>query len=569
MAAEELSAEFISIQENLVEIYTLIVEAANNTSPPDESDRKILVEFNKSDKNRFSLKNTRSNTAKPIAITYEPANICITGGSALNIYDLALENYRKRKAITPLKEFVNRSTPDIDIVWWPTIKGTTTHAIISESPIIHNFVLRLEKQLNTTFSTLIGKSYTIFGKSHTVNGIYITNNFLTNDRRPAGYLYGTHQLKISIQLNNTIIHIVDFSIYDSASGQTKSSQPLLPMNMDPVYMNKNNIKQLKIDNIVINVPEIKHLIRQQIFAFTNIFPINPIKGQIIYKRILYIKELISKADSRNNIRNITRVFGNIGNLPIKSITDTLNKNSIDSLQNVSTMIEEDIQKNMSTVKVTPKPVQTPVTIQTLVHTPETKINRDDVIIKRLRDLDIEYNKQRLIIEEPIRQAKRRGQNTRRIKAYIEDKLAQLDYMYNKKKKEIQGFVNNSITPRQSMQSSKPLPIILLNQPTTHLKIMREYYNNVEQLIGFIYDEYLRTQYESVIEILPNGQRRIRIDIPMFIRYYKDTRGLDNEIYYVTQYNYYINRVINPYTGQIAEYKLSPTQYAKIVQLSRK
>jgi hypothetical protein len=589
MESEELSAEFISKKENLAEIYKLIVKAAQNTLPPDDSDSKFLVEFN--DKSRFTPRNVRNNAAKDIKISYSPQNICVTGGSALNIYDVALEEYRKRKTITPLKEFVNRSTPDIDIVWWPTVTGSDSnkYAVISISPIIHNFALRLEKQLDETFSQLVGKQYTIFDTIYTVNAVHIANNFAEAGQRPAGYKYGTHQLKITIQLNDTFVHIVDFSIYDSASGQTKPQQSLLPMNTDPVYMNQGTIKSLQIDNVNVNVPEIKNLIKQQIFAFNNIYPINPTKGVVIYKRILYIKELINKANSRNNIRDIHSVFGDIGNIPIKSITDSLNKNSINSLQNVSKVIEEEISK----------------TIQPVPNSKITTRNRDDVITEyntikqRLIDVDIEYNKRRLDIEAPIRQAKRSGINTRTIKASIAPLLEKLNKDFDNKKKELQQIkmkleaeLGNTVgvsqtlllsrPPMPPMQSRPPQPPMQSRPPQPpmqsrpqlmpHIQIIEEYYNDAGQLIAFVRDNIRQYEYEIVLEILPNGVKRFRQDIPILktVNKYTNSGGYWNYIIYDPVNEYYIHRIVNPTFGKVIyETKLSPYQYQQLMEHLRR
>lgn len=576
MASEELSAEFISQKDNLVEIYRLIFNAAVNTLQPEETDGKQLVEFNVPEKNRFS-KNIRNNATKDIKISYNPDNICITGGSALNAYDLILEEYRKRKATTPLKEFVNRSTSDIDIVWWPTVRGadSTKYAVISASPIIHNFVIRLEKQLEESFAKLIGKQYTILNKSYTINEIHINNNFTPVGPRPAGYLYGTHQLKISIKMNDKWAHIVDFSIYDTASGQTKTSQPLVPMNKDPVYMNQENIKRLEIN---VNVPEIKHLIRQQIFAFGNILPLDQVKAMVIYKRILYIKELINKADSRNNIRNITRVFGDIGNIPIKTITDTLNKNSINSLQNVNAMIEDEIKK-----------------------TETNNIENYNNIIQRLKELDIEYSKERLAIEAPIREAKRRGQNTKKVKDSIASQLKKLDDTYNDKKKELINIKNtleatlppshniktpilptpqNYKTPilsplqnartlmqptQQNVRTSIPTRQPIMTRPPLPPQIIEEYRNDAGQLIGLVYDERYG-EFESIIEILPNGKRIIRTDLPILklMNRYQDARGFFNDIFYNPATKMYIHRIRDPYLGKMVDYIITHQQYTQLI-----
>ncbi len=606
MESEKLSAEFISQKENLAEIYELIVKAVQNTSPPDDSDNKFLVEFN-ADKSRFTSRNVRNNATKDIKIVYEPQNICITGGSALNIYDLALEEYRKRKTITPLKEFVNRSTPDIDIVWWPTVTGSDSnkYAVISVSPIIHNFVLRLEKQLDEAFSQLIRKQYRIFDNIYTVNAVHISNNFADSGQRPAGYKYGTHQLKISIQINDTLIHIVDFSIYDSASGQTKPQQSLLPMNKDPVYMNQSTIKILQIHDIHVNVPEIKHLIKQQIFAFNNIYPINPMKAMVIYKRILYIKELINKANSRNNIRDIYSVLGDIGNIPIKSITDTLNKNSINSLENVSRVIEEEISKT-------------------------TARNRDELIAEynavtqQLTDLSIQYNKKLLEIENPLRTAKRNEKKTKSINAYrhtqyVKNSIAPLIEKVKKdfdnKKKELEQIklkleteLGNTVDiprksllsspPMQTMQSIPPMPPMppmpsmqsmpsrppmppMYSRPSMqtrppmppmpHIQIIDEYYNDAGQLIALVKDTIHPHKYEVFIEILPTGQKLLRMDIPVLrtVGEYVDAQGNHNYLILDPFNRQYMRLIINRYTGNKTWENISPYDYARLIGSMRR
>jgi hypothetical protein len=624
MESEKLSAEFISQKENLAEIYKLIAKAAQNTLPPDDSDSKFLVEFN--DKSRFTPRNIRNNATKDIKISYSPQNICITGGSALNIYDLALEEYRKRKTITPLKEFVNRSTPDIDIVWWPTVTGTDSnkYAVISVSPIIHNFITRLEKQLDESFSYLIGKQYRVFDTIYTVNRVKISNNFADSGQRPAGYKYGTHQLKISIQINDTLIHIVDFSIYDSASGQTKPQQSLLPMNKDPVYMNQSTIKTLQIHDIHVNVPEIKHLIKQQIFAFNNIYPINPMKGMVIYKRILYIKELIYKANSQNNIQDIHNVLGNIGNIPIKSITDTLNKNSINSLENVSRVIEEEIIKTVHPVN----PVK---------NSKITARNRDELIAEynavtqRLIDLDIEYNKIRLDIEAPLRTAKRNEKKTHsisasrhtqhvknsiaplieKVKKDFDEKKKELEQIKLKLEAELDNTVDISRKPllsspsmqsmppmpsMQSMPSRPPMPSMqsmpsrppmppmssrppmppMYSRPSMqtrppmppmpHIQIFDEYYNDAGQLIALVKDTIHPHEYEVFIEILPTGQKRLRFDIPVLktVGEYVDAQGNRNYLILDPFNKQYMHLIINRYTGKKTWENISPYDYERLI-----
>jgi hypothetical protein len=346
MDTDELSSKIISNPEYLTELYSLIIAAAK-LSKTNNGLAKIFVPFNTEGQIRFSVKKgekgEKDDTNK---IEYNTDDITIIGGAATMIY----ENYNTDSTI----ESIKRKTLDMDIVWWPRVSGpkTITHAIVSKSEIIKDFVEQVKNNLENTFKALNGRKYIIDDAEYTIKEVNIQHKMAVG--------YGTNQMTIILKLESgESINVIDFSIYDSASAQTpgttdqrkleknylKNKSPnrdlkyeterskwvvymIRPMQEDPVYMtsisipkfksstnnaakysnfySKNINKDIIINGQQINVPTLERLKEQQEFILSNIKDTNKNSKSSVYEeRLKFINSIMSKNKKVNGPVNIT------------------------------------------------------------------------------------------------------------------------------------------------------------------------------------------------------------------------------------------------------------------------
>jgi hypothetical protein len=313
---EELSKKIVNDITYLTKLYNTVIEAANiKTVRVNQSDDKIFIEYGSKSRTKRVVENKRNfdvedgvevASPKDIKIEYDPKNICITGGSALTIYDYYLKEYINAKELKNLESMTERKTSDIDMVWWPTYDNDR-YAIISASEIIHNFVVKFKNSLEWHFTeNFKGYGINVGSEIYRIarDGIIIQDNFSISEGYPRieGYKYGTHQINIIFKFKNGVkCKMMDISIYDTASNQTAPKAPIEPMKKDPMYITNKIINKINISNTLFNVPIITVLEEQQKYAYKR-----RINRQNIYsKRLKYMNQLFKniKNENLNTIKN--------------------------------------------------------------------------------------------------------------------------------------------------------------------------------------------------------------------------------------------------------------------------
>lgn len=311
--ADKLSSELLSDRDVFVSICGWIREATVNLVINDKTFRKyknnicvlpLKVEGITRRKTPYCIEKSKA------FITYNPDDLTIVGGSALNLYDFKLESYKKKKEFEKLVYYTTKATSDIDIVWWPRVsipadfkeelKGSsfpdaTDIAIVSSSPAIIVFVKMFILYLHTILSKKLSQDTNITRKITSILGRKITVIIGSRDkpiiRNPSKiaditdildihiYMAGVYSIPIYLVEVETTpdkngvyklkeggieIKLADITIHDSASGQRSTT--LEPMITDPVYSttSKDIIKTTITDNT--NIPY-KIRVNTQILEF--------------------------------------------------------------------------------------------------------------------------------------------------------------------------------------------------------------------------------------------------------------------------------------------------------------
>lgn len=458
------AADIVSNRVNIYNIFTVIHNAAKSIPRINSLEKnngintsKILVPYSINGESRLKPKyHLRGNISKnknifkgdeedsliinpnaeitkslDVTLDYDPDTITIMGGSALNIYSIMLNDYIKSKGIIELKDYVKRETTDIDIVWWPQYEAKDNKAIISASPIIKKYVENLTEAIKENIKTLEINGISELRVDNNINKKALSKmggNVLTSE-----YKFGSYQIYIyGTTKKGDEIHLVDFTIHDTASGQRSLMNDIKPMEDDKTYINKDNIHTIEIgDKQFINIPKISSFITQQKYAFNNL----PEKRSVYYYRLLYIEELLNNISSNINVDNLRRVFG-------EDITKNTIKKNLENLNKVNTTI----QKSLSSERI-------------------------DTLKKYVKDLELqkkelEVNRRHKIleIELPMRQYKRNPikysqQNLRNIKKNIEEKTKQYEEEYEKIIKDINYKIEKLEKQIKEMEKYSNLKII--------------------------------------------------------------------------------------------------------------
>ena len=335
---DSLSSRILTNIQFIAEIYSVINIAASKTIiDPFVTSVKNNVNIVKPNINGLTryaancrsaiLKNRNiSNTNKCIKsnkylIEYNENDIMIVGGAALNIYDYLLKEFKNRRGISPMEEYIKKKTSDIDIVWWPRLTAEVSNPtvsinneiILSSSTAIENLVLKFKQELELEFNRKEIKERIIsqiepFINNIDINTLFIKINWLSF------YAAGVHKLEVDFDIKGQILKMVDISIHDSGASQKndiegKLINDLRPMTEDPVFCDSlissiNSIKSfpIKLNNgseIIVKVPSIYSFIEQQMFAFDNLIRDSQLKAFINYKRVEYIKLILEKWQNEN------------------------------------------------------------------------------------------------------------------------------------------------------------------------------------------------------------------------------------------------------------------------------
>jgi hypothetical protein len=319
---DAITSNILSDVNNIAYIYDIIKKAGirttQNARVKEEYNNVCIIRPYQSGKNRVT---TRCIESREYSVIYDPNDIIIVGGSALNLYDYKLTELKERRALSPLEEYIKKKTSDIDIVWWPR-PSTDKEIIVSQSEAIVSLVEVFVMELTTEFEknrlsilNMIKQYIPQINNSDILN-ITVTYKHI----RPAG----VYNINIIFQIKTKLLKICDIIIHDSGSSQRydrdgNEIKTLEFMIEDLIYSTPtpahfNTISYLNINDIDVAVPNILQFIDQQMFAFENFIRQKDQKGFINYKRVEFIRELIGsfKLDNESNTRNYTElieVFG--------------------------------------------------------------------------------------------------------------------------------------------------------------------------------------------------------------------------------------------------------------------
>lgn len=254
-------------------------------------------------------------------ISFDENDIMIVGGAALNVYDYLLKDFKHRRGISAIEEYIKKKTSDIDIIWWPRLtsnvkapnKSISNEIIVSTSEAIENLVTEFKKQLEIELNIniqLIRKLLIPYIDD-------ISNDDILDFKINWIPIYpaGVHKLEIEFNIKGNILDLIDISIHDSGASQRfdingNLINDLRYMDIDPVYCSpelsqtENSIHSfpINIDNttsLMVRVPSIYSFIEQQMFAFDNLIRESQPKSLINYKRVEYIKLLLESWKNEN------------------------------------------------------------------------------------------------------------------------------------------------------------------------------------------------------------------------------------------------------------------------------
>jgi hypothetical protein len=259
-------------------------------------------------------------------VEYNPNNLMIVGGAALNIYDYKLQEFKERREIGGLEAYIKKMTSDIDIVWWPwavkdkenkNVKGEIV--VTSQSEAIKRlsevFIEILSKKLTENNETLFEQIKTQLSKNMKLSSL--TTHVVSKETFMAGVI----NIEIKLKINDKEIKISDIILHDSGASQRYDAdgneiRMLQDMKDDPVYCSPiqgqyNSISYLNVNGVDIALPNIKSFVDQQMLAFDNLVRTLQPKSLINYKRVQFIKELLSnfKVNNTKNLTDLKEVFG--------------------------------------------------------------------------------------------------------------------------------------------------------------------------------------------------------------------------------------------------------------------
>jgi len=347
-ANEIISSKILSDVEIIADIYKIIkdagLEATKNKEVKSLQKEVCTIKPNKVDITRFSPCKKSTNS---YSIEYDANDIMIVGGAALNVYDHKLRAFKERRGLGALEDYIKKKTSDIDIVWWPR-KANNTEIIISKSTaiieLVRVFEVELQEKLNKASKELELKIKPYITNASNVDELKIyVNSFQT---RPAGVF----NITITFQIKNKLLKICDISIHDGGAGQKLDENGsqinyVQVMSKDPMYSNPapgstNSIKYLTVNGIDIAVPNIESFVKQQMLAFDNLIRQNEVKGFINYKRVEFIKQLLSSfnLNNGNNSSDLLEVFGTDSREILSQNIDIINERVIESVNKLDTQI---------------------------------------------------------------------------------------------------------------------------------------------------------------------------------------------------------------------------------------
>lgn len=257
---------------------------------------------------RTTLRPTSINTTD-IKIDYDAKDMILVGGAALKIYDLQFSRLSRRANTASLENFINKTTSDIDIVWWPRIYKSPDHVasnnlVVITSPIIQTFAKIFVTKLNTIFQ------YSEV-QSGIKNVMRVVGNIEFNATSVTFLPAGVQTISIHIR-DATVFKdwykLCDISIHDEINSQKNTMfgekiNTIQRMKIDPMYsLNPTHIKH---KYTIIHLPGIHEFFMQQLLALRNLLnyedPIIRKKSIVNYKRIEFLLNIINTNKSSTNV----------------------------------------------------------------------------------------------------------------------------------------------------------------------------------------------------------------------------------------------------------------------------
>lgn len=259
--------------------------------------------------------------SKDYTVRYEPQDITVVGGAALNIYDATLHPFKMRHHIGQLEQYIKKTTADMDMVWWPTItsKFEENWIVVSSSPAIQLAVTMFEKELTSYLNApAISNAFiAMFGPTLYEYG-QLTECTVEVENLPEP-LAGISNISLSFHLSFNggepiiLYKLCEIAIHDGGASQRydekgQEIKTLQPMQQDPVYCTEEEntapliFKKSKIPKSTdaILVPSMLPFIKQQVFAFGNHIRSDKkdaaVKAFVHYKRIMYLRTLLNTFD---------------------------------------------------------------------------------------------------------------------------------------------------------------------------------------------------------------------------------------------------------------------------------
>jgi hypothetical protein len=340
---ESLSSKILTNVNIIAEIYNIIADAGkravNSEIVISSANNVNIIKSEITEVNRVTAdcrgirsithRNNSNSIKKCIKsnnyiIKYDENDIMILGGAALNVYDYLLKDFKHRRGIAAMEEYIKKKTSDIDIAWWPKLtanisnptKQINDEIVVSSSTAINELVNEFKRELELEF-----------GKKEILDTIkeqikLYTNNVSDNElkfyiKHLHIYQAGVHKLEVIFSIKNYSINLVDISIHDGGASQRYDSEgneitDLLPMFMDPVYCTSKQSElnsiisfpvKVKNTDVTIRIPSIYSFIKQQLFAFDNLTRLKNEKSKekatINLKRVEYIKTLLQNSKEEN------------------------------------------------------------------------------------------------------------------------------------------------------------------------------------------------------------------------------------------------------------------------------
>jgi hypothetical protein len=315
---KQIASQLLLEKDLILTLYTLIQASAGRAT----INESVIADENKTcaypiDTPASSRRNhcTDATMTDRFTVKYNPEDLLIVGGVAVQLYDLSITGIKQRRYahnVSTLRNYLQKDTSDMDMVWWPRItdhRPENEMVVTINSPAIISLVTSFKDNLEEIFERGIDIIRYLVNNARpdiTLESIAIVESELGIS---AGARKVLLYFNIDIQGRKLRLEMCDISIHDGASGQKEKNFVLKPMRDDPMYCSPAQIITLPIlDNKYIYLPDIISIIKQQILAFQNLLDGNNEKCLINFKRIRYLQLMIFEYYHQKQNANIRKLF---------------------------------------------------------------------------------------------------------------------------------------------------------------------------------------------------------------------------------------------------------------------